>query len=455
MFYEAIVKFASKNLLFLFFIPFYLAKGRAFCKKKVTDAVIWDVNDLPYNNELLAWLRSERKKGNRLILCSAADSKIVNLIARHIGIFHESIGSNGSLNLKGEEKAKYLHKRFKGNFDYVGNDCSDKYIWRISNQAILVNSSPQLLNYSYANYNVKKVFIKKVDMPIKYFFDSIRVKQWLKNLLIFSTLLASQDLSDLNKWIDLTYGFVSFSLLASAVYLINDLVDLDNDRKHPLKKMRPLASGNLKINTALISIPLLILASLMFAYYLPVGFFVCLCIYFSLNLFYSLILKKVILIDCFLLAILYALRIVSGVIIANNDYSFWFISFSLFFFISLAFLKRFLEIDLRSKKSSHLHGRGYILSDAHILAHFGISSGYLSVLIFALYLNSNDVLKVYKNILFLFPSVVILLTWISYVWFLAMRHEIMNDDPFTFCLEDRRSLLLALAFASSLVLASI
>lgn len=282
---------------------------------------------------------------------------------------------------------------------------------------------------------------------------SIRLHHWVKNFLIFIPFLAAHQIATFDIFKKLLLGFISISLCASSIYIINDLFDLKNDKKNTIKKFRPLASGNISILNALLIATILIIISFFLAYkFLESNFLLFLTIYFLLSFFYSLFLKKFILIDCIILAIFYTLRIFAGGEIIDIKLSFWLITFSIFFFMSLAFVKRYSEISLINNKKK-VDGRGYFGSDKLLIKILGINSGYLSVLILALYLNSEIIIKLYKTPEWMWGSLILVLFWINWIWLKAHRNEI-NYDPVIFALKDKISILIIMLLFTIFILAN-
>ena len=276
--------------------------------------------------------------------------------------------------------------------------------------------------------------------------EVLRLHHWIKNLLIFLPFVASQLPFSANVLQNLFLGFLSFGLLASATYILNDILDLKNDRKHITKKYRPLSSGKISIQTGFLIITVLIIAIFFITKKLEENnFLLFLITYFLLSLFYSLYLKKIVLLDCFLLSIFYTIRIFAGGELVNIMPSFWLITFSIFLFLSLAFLKRYSEISLMQNKQRVL-GRNYYGSDKSLIKMLGINSGYISILVLVLYLNSDTVFKLYQSPEWIWPGVVLFLFWINWIWLKAHRNQI-NQDPIVFAIKDKVSIVIfVLAF---------
>ena len=429
-------------------IPFLLAKGKAFLKQYLASRTEFDPKILPYNEELLEWLRQQRSEGRYLVLCTASDQSIANIIAEHLGIFDEVIASNGVENIAGEHKAAVLVQRFgHQEYDYAGNSHKDLPVWSHAHKAIVVNASSDLRKKAQDVATVEQVFPKRA-IGFSSFCRVLRIHQWLKNLLLFVPLLAAHDLGNKTAWMSLILAFLAFGLCASLVYIANDLFDLESDRQHPRKRNRPFASGLVPIWSGVLLAPLLLISSLGVAALLRPQFLSSLVCYFVLTCAYSWGLKRLMLIDCLILALLFTLRVIAGAAASGHSITFWLLAFSVFLFLSLAFVKRYaeLEVQLLSGKEK-IHGRGYHTADASLIQTMGIVAGYSSVLVLALYLNSDTVQKLYAAPELIWGAVPVMLFWISWMWMQAHRGQ-MHDDPLVFALKDRASLSAGAVFAA-------
>lgn len=432
-------------------IPFLLAKGKACLKRHLASRTEFDPKTLPYNEELLEWLKQQRIEGRRLVLCTASDRSIADFIAEHLGIFDEVIASDGVSNIAGEHKAAALVRRFEHDgYDYVGNSHKDLPVWSHAHKAIVVNGSSDLVRKAQNISTVERVFPKR-KIGFSAWRRVLRIHQWLKNLLIFVPLFAAHELGNGAPWISLILAFVAFSLCASSVYIANDLLDLESDRLHPRKRNRPFASGLVPAWVGVLVAPLLLIVSLVVATLVAKPFLSWLVFYFASTCAYSWGLKRLMLIDCLTLALLYTLRIIAGAAAVGHELSFWLLAFSVFLFLSLAFVKRYaeLEIQLLSGKEK-VHGRGYHTADASLIQTMGIVAGYSSVLVLALYLNSDAVLKLYAAPQLIWGAVPVMLFWVSWMWIQAHRGQ-MHDDPLVFAVKDRASLCTGAIFAVILV----
>lgn len=437
--YEAVILLLKQNPLNLFSIIAWLFLGRSFFKNKIFSAIQPGIDSLPINDEFLEFLKEQHSLGREIYLVTASHISMAEKFLDYFPFIKEVIASDDKLNLKGKNKKRVLNERFgEKQYDYAGNSNSDLYVWESAYDGIVVNAKNKLLKKAKQLANIQKVFNQK-KFSVKVYLKALRVHQYSKNTLIFIPLLTSHLYWNYHLLIQAILAFISFCMLSSGVYILNDLVDLEADRKHQTKKNRPFASGALSIQQGIFLIPFLYIASLVIAFYLPLQFLSILALYFILTFLYSFYLKKLLLVDVFVLAILYTLRIFAGIETLGTGYSVWLISFSVFFFLSLAFVKRYNELYFAKKANKKIiHNRGYIISDLNHLSQFGIVSGYLSTLVFALYLNSETVKSLYREPNFLWPICVILLFWVTRIWTLAMRGKI-HEDPVLFALKDKVS----------------
>ena len=455
MLHESALRVFREHPLDTLRIPFWLAQGKAVLKRRLAERSNFDPASLPYHRQLLDWLKEQRRLGRSLILCTASDQSIADTIAGHLGIFDEVIASDGVRNLSGKHKADLLEQRFgNGGFDYAGNAPADVAVWEFARRAIVVNADARLVEQAAACCEVERVF-PPTSLDFITWGRVLRVHQWLKNVLLFVPLLAAHQVTHAQTWLTLLLAFCSFSLCASAVYIGNDLLDLGSDRQHPRKCNRPFASGLVPVWMGVLLAPLLLLASLALASTIDGAFLPWLLTYFGLTCAYSWGLKRLLLIDCLTLAVLYTLRIVAGAAAANMSLSFWLLAFSVFLFLSLAFVKRYAELQVQLLHGKHkAHGRGYYTSDASLIQMQGMASGYASVLVLALYLNSTAVLQLYRAPEFVWGAVLAVLFWVNWMWMQAHRGH-MHDDPLVFAVKDPASLAAGLVVAASMAIGTV
>ncbi len=455
MLHESAMRGVRDRPLDAFRIPFWLIGGKAALKRRLALRGGFDAASLPYNLALLDWLGRQKAAGRRLILCTASDLSIAMPIAAHVGLFDEVMASDGVVNLAGAQKSAALVARFgRAGFDYAGNSRADLAVWRDARRAIVVNGTPALAAAAATHCSVEQVFPPPARGP-RVWGRVLRVHQWLKNMLLFVPLLAGHLLGDMDAWRALLLAFVAFSLCASSVYIANDLLDLESDRQHPRKCKRPFASGSVPSWMGVGLAPLLLLASLALASRVGGGFLPWLSCYFLLTCMYSWGLKRLILVDCMTLAVLYTLRIIAGAAAAGNTLSFWLLAFSVFLFLSLAFVKRYAELQVQMGSGKEkVHGRGYFTSDAPLVQMLGITSGYASAVVLALYLNSDAVRMLYRTPEVVWGAVPVMLFWVSWIWMKAHRGE-MHDDPLVFAVKDKASLMAGVAFAAVLAIGAV
>jgi 4-hydroxybenzoate polyprenyltransferase/phosphoserine phosphatase len=434
--------------------PVWLARGKAQLKRGIATDTELDVPSLPYDDSLVDWLRTERAAGRHIVLCTASDETYAQAVALHLGLFDEVIASDGVENVAGRRKAERLVSRFgEHGFDYVGNSRDDLPVWRRARQAIVVNAPKAVRAAAALGGNVVREFPAPPGR-LSTWLRAMRLHQWLKNLLVLLPLAGNFGLGNSALVAQALQGFLAFGLCASSVYILNDLMDLESDRAHPRKRRRPFAAGQISIPLGL-GFAVLLLASaagLALATGRP-HFMAWLAVYFSLTLAYTFFLKSRVIVDCIALGALYTLRIVAGWSVVGLPASFWLLAFSLFLFLSLAFLKRYAELLLVTRAGkTDTPGRGYLASDLPVVQSMGISSGFGAVLLLALYINGDTVFKLYRTPELLWLTIPILLYWVSRMWMHAQRGN-MHDDPLVFAVTDRYSLVCGVLFVATLLVA--
>jgi len=438
----------------LLLAPFWLFSGRAALKRRLAEAADLDPVALPYNQAVLEWLRAEKLAGRTLILATAADERLARVVADYLGIFDQVIASDGTENLKAGVKLRRLEKLVGGPFDYAGNSTADLPLWRNCREATLCNATPSLVARARGEANVARVVLPPERDPLRSLLRCLRPHQWLKNLLVFVPLATSHTLFAPAVLLPTVLAFAAFCFCASAIYVLNDLADLQADRRHPSKCRRPFASGELALPIAILLVPLLLGLSLAIALRLPLLCLAVLTTYFVLSNAYSLSLKRRVLLDVFTLASLYTLRIVMGHGSGHIPFSPWLLSFSFFVFLSLAYAKRSAELRrLRQSGGGSAPGREYRDSDLELLTVLGTSSGFAASLVLTLYLNSEAVQKLYQQPLLLWLLFPLLLYWVTRVWTVVHRGN-MDDDPIWFAVKDRVTYMVAAIGAAIMILAA-
>jgi len=455
MLHESAIHLLRDKPHFVLAIPFWLFRGKALLKQKLASHVNAEITSLPFNQQLIDWLQSQKDLGRKLVLCTATDMSIAKMIADHLKLFDEVIASDSIQNLAGKNKANVLVEKYRENgFDYVGNSSVDLLVWEKSKQGIVVNGSNKLVDQASAVTEIEHV-ISKAKISLKTWIKVFRLHQWIKNVLIFVPIFAAHQVITSELWINLGLAFLSFSLCASSAYVANDLLDLESDRAHPHKRSRPFASGQIPIWIGAVLALILIFSSFALAMHVGGSFLPWLMVYYVLTCAYSWVLKRLVLVDCLTLAVLYTLRIVAGAAAVSVPLSFWLLAFSIFLFSSLAFIKRYAELQAHPEgDAKKVHRRGYYLADAPLVQQLGVTSGYAATLVLALYLNSENVIKLYRFPEIIWGAVPLILLWISWMWLKAQR-GLMHYDPILFAIKDKVSILIGALFITILVVARV
>ncbi|VVD27235.1 UbiA family prenyltransferase [Paraburkholderia dioscoreae] len=415
--------------------------GKSGLKAGLADATKVDVAVLPYDATVLQWLKRERDAGRSLVLATASHERYAQAISAHLGLFDKTFATNGNINLSAHNKRDMLVAEYgeKG-FDYAGNSHDDIAVWQSAERAYVVNPSNGVERAARRIGNVERV-IESRPPTIRTCAKSLRLHQWLKNLLIFLPLLAAHKLSSPGLTVAALVAFLTFGLCASSVYLLNDLLDLEDDRHHPVKRQRPLASGALPLTWGLALFPVLLVGAFSTAWlFLPWQFSAALFGYYALTLAYSMFLKRQVMVDVVVLAMLYTMRIIAGTAAVDAQLTFWLLAFSMFIFLSLALVKRYAELhSMKVRGVVKTRGRGYVASDLSLISSLGTASGYLAVLVLALYIQDAKTASMYRHPQVIWLACPLLLYWVSRTWIIAHR-GLMHDDPIVFAARDRVSL---------------
>jgi 4-hydroxybenzoate polyprenyltransferase/phosphoserine phosphatase len=458
---DSVLVIARQKPMELLRIPGWIGQGKAAFKRHVTAAVTLDVEHLPYNRPLLVWLRLQHAAGRRLYLATAADTALAERVAEHVGIFDGVLASDGATNLAGGNKLAAFHERFGEDFCYIGNALPDAVLLASCKTPMVANPFPALRAAMRKAGTVPVETFEDRTPLLKSWLRAVRLHQWAKNTLIFVPLLLA------HAWKFGTVAaaliaFLSFGMCASATYIINDLLDIETDRRHPRKRRRPFAAGDLSAIAGVAAVVVLLAGSLALAIalphivarlpgalhlWVPYKFLAWLALYTVTTLSYSLYLKRQLLLDVFVLSGLYTIRILAGSAATAVTISAWLAGFSVFFFLSLAFVKRFSELEgLRERGDAVSNGRGYLISDLEQLRALGTGAAYAAVVVLTLYINDAKINVLYHHAIRLWLAVPVLLLWLSQVWMLTSRGE-MHDDPVVFAITDRRSLMLGVLMA--------
>lgn len=450
--HEGLLVLATTRPWMLFQIPKWLSEGRAEMKERLADQGVITPEDLPLNTAIIEMLRTARDDGRPTALVSAADHRQVTAVAEATELFDEAYGTAEGQNLKGETKAAFLSQHYGvGKFDYVGDSKADLPVWQAARRAITVRADAKLRQAAMdANPNVSHI-----DPPgnrTKDMVRALRPHQWSKNSLMFLPALAAHDFTG---FLMVTFGFIAFCLTASAVYVINDLLDLAADRAHPRKKKRPFAAGDLSATTGAAMTGGLLGAALVFGLLTQNPYFIAiLALYLVATFAYSFWLKRKLIVDVITLAGLYTLRIIAGAAAASVFLSPWLLGFSMFLFLSLAAVKRQAELTDQMKSGRESSGRAYQIDDLPVLRGVALSASQGAVLVMALYISSDDVQTLYNEPALLWLICPILLYW-SMRMVMKSHRGAMPDDPIVFAATDRVSLILIIACATLVGMASL
>lgn len=454
MLYETFWSAFSRNLATPLLSVQSLLKGRAALKGRLANLSQIDPTTLPIREEVVAYVKRWKDNGGRTVLATASNQSLANLVADHLGIFDTVHGSTETVNLKSEAKAALLQSHYgTEGFYYIGDSVADLPVWSKSRRAIVINPSARLLG-ELGKEGVQVESLTTETNNFGSFIKTIRPHQWLKNLLVFLPLLAAHNFTG-DAILRATLAFIAFCLVASSVYVLNDLLDLGPDRAHRRKRHRPLASGKMSVSQATWIAPLLLIAGLAVGSTLGFMFTSVLGAYYVITLLYSFVLKRRIVIDICALAGLYTIRIVAGGVATNIVLSVWLLAFSIFIFFSLAAVKRQAELVAGVATGEvTAHGRGYHVDDLPLVAMFATASGYLSVLVLALYVNTPSVLSLYSSPTVLLGICLVLLYWVTRMVMVTHRGR-MTDDPIVFAAKDRISQLCLLLIAGLVVAGTI
>ena len=442
---------AHPRLLFL--LPGQVLRGKAAFKAFVTEHVSLDVAHLPYNRKLLQFLQQEHTHGRKIFLATGADVRLARRVADHLGFFDGVLGSDGANNLTGNRKLDGLRNQLgNSDFVYVGNDVPDLPLMVGAAESMVANPSLRLRRKLRARGIVPSRSFVERSRPLKTIAKALRPHQWAKNLLVFlPTLLAHNHSIHL-----LISSFVAFLCLcctASGTYMVNDLLDIEADRRNIKKRLRPFASGDLAPATGLVAVVLLLAMGLAGAQLLPAAFSLWLLTYLASTFLYSLYLKRIALVDVVVLSGLYTLRLLAGGAATGTTISHWLAGFAIFLFLSLAIVKRFAELEnLRLSGTQLKNGRGYLMSDIEQLRAFGTASAFAAVVVFANYISGPDVMALYQHPRRLWLIVPFMVLWLCRVWLLASRGE-LDEDPVAFAITDAASLVMGVAVAAIVLLA--
>ncbi len=431
----------KNNPLLLFLFPIYVLNSISYAKSVLAYKYSHLLPQQPVSSEIVNYIKMRKAKGDKVYLLTAANIILAKKIVKKLNLFDAIYASTKLNNLKGDKKAKFIEQRFGiGKVDYIGNSISDIPVWKVSDKVLVANTSTSL------ERKLNRLFPRCVEFlthseknKLKSFFKLIRIHQWVKNVLIFLPLILSHSYRDTDKVVLSILAFFAFSFSASSTYILNDIMDLDNDRHHSKKRYRPIASGKISIITSVFFMIVLWLSAIYLALNISFNSFLMLLIYTFIVLIYSYKIKKIVIVDIITLAFLYMYRIYFGGISTSIEISSWLASCSVFFFLSLASIKRYVEI-LKLDTNYSVKGRNYCVQDSYILANVGISSGVASVITFLLYISQASV-NFYKYPSILMLEAFVILYFIIKIWIMASRGEV-HYDPIVYSIKTKENYIL-------------
>lgn len=453
MLFECALRLVKHQPLSLFQMIIWLFRGKAALKREIVSRVNLEPGLFIFNDEILNFVRRERVK-RKTILVTGSDQSIADYVATSTELFDAARGSDGTDNLTAENKRDWLVEQFGvSGYDYIGNDRDDTVVWANARHALFAGDPSTASTFTKTTF--QKTFI--VPKPaIKDYISLMRVHQWSKNTLIFIPFLLDHVAQTMANLAIAVLCFFAMSVLASMTYIVNDMLDLAADRANETKKKRALASCRVSIHKGLFvaGILLLVLVGLMLV--APPAFSGVMILYLICTLAYSFFLKRRMILDVCTIASLLTLRIVAGMIAIGSDWSFWLLAFSMFVFFSLAMAKRVSELsNLKDAGVESVRGRGYEVSDLPMLSTIGVSTGFISVLVIALFINSDKVSMNYSQPIVLWLLCPLLMYWVGRLWIITARGE-LHEDPIVFAAKDAVSIavvavmIVVMAFASIL-----
>ena len=442
--YELLLKMVKSSPLNILYLFVWLFKGKVYLKYKLAKNYDIDLGAIPYNKMVVQYIEKNKFKWKKIVLATATHELVADKIYKNnLSIFSDVLSSNGKINLIGENKLVAIEDYVKGGpFDYIGDSINDIKIWREASKSIIVNPS-LFIKLKIRNFkNVMIISTMDNISKLKNWFGLIRVHQWMKNLLLFLPLIMSHAFFDFELVFINLLAFLSFSLIASSGYIINDFMDIESDRKDSHNKHRPIAAGTISIRDSFITFfSFILLGFTVSILKLSFLFTIFLILYLLISLSYTFFLKKIVIIDIITLSMLYNIRIISGGLATEIAISPWLLMFSTFFFMNLAFMKRYTWLDKLRLSDINLSERGYLKSDTSIIKSAGITSGFISIIIFISYIHSDHIKSLYSQPYVLWLIIPLLFYFITRLWLITNR-GIMHKDPIIFILKDNASYIL-------------
>jgi len=445
---ESLINLVKQSPLNLLRLPFWLLKGRAAFKEMVASHTSIAAEQLPYHESFLAYLLGEKEKGRRIILATAAHKSIAEGISAHLGLFNGVLATDPGRNLKGMAKLEAIREEVGEEFVYAGDSRADIPIWKAAQAAVLVGVSSGLAEAVRRDVPIEQEFPKEA-IGFAIWLRALRVHQWLKNLLLFVPSLTAFSFMEMEKLAAVAVAFLAFSFAASASYMVNDLWDLDNDRTHLRKRLRPFASAKIPILHGLTVAGSVLILAFVLAISISQGFFLMLLLYVVLTSAYSWMLKEYVLLDVLILSLLYTLRILAGSVVIGVDTSSWLLAFSVFMFLSLALVKRCSElVSLDQIGKDATRGRDYRVADLVVLWPLGVGTALSAVVVFGLFISAPDTQSRYATSQLLWLDAIGLIYWLARLWIKTSRGE-MTDDPMIYAITNPNSCITIIAMIAT------
>lgn len=428
-----------------------LGRGKAGFKRVVADMAALDPARLPYNEELIGFLKRQKENGRTIGLFTAADQSIADSVGAHLGLFDVVCGSRDGINLAGTHKVEAIRATLGERFVYAGDGHNDDPVFAAAEEVILAGPV-KALRQRVAGKTIAAEFPGK-SASLGAWFKALRPAHWAKNALVFVAPVLSFEIGQPAVAAGAAILFLLMGLIASATYLVNDAFDLAADRAHPKKRHRPMASGAIPVWKGLALAGVLLAISFAAAWaLLPPAALLALASYCAITLAYSFWLKRRPALDTIALAGLFTIRVAAGGALIVAPLSPWLLTFSMLFFLGLASVKRYAELErVRSEGGTGVFSRGYDLKDMPLVLTVGLSAGVSAIVLFMIYLIEEQYPQdIYSHPEALWAAMPILLLWTMRLWRLAV-HGLMNEDPLIFALRDRISLGLGAALGLVLV----
>lgn len=445
---ESLVRLLKRSPWSVLRLPLWLMRGRAGFKEAIASRVTLDAENIPYCTPLLEYLRAEKSRGREIVLATAAHHTTAQGVARHLGIFDKVLSTHGGNNLKGRAKLQAIQAQVGEAFVYAGDCNADLPIWQQAQAAILVGVAHRTAAQVRREVPIEREYPKQA-RSMAVWLRALRVHQWIKNLLLFVPLLTTFEFTRMDKLASMALAFAAFSLAASATYIVNDLWDLESDRAHPRKRLRPFASGALPILQGLLVAGIALVSALGLASVVSQGFLGMLVTYLVLTSFYSWVIKEYVLMDVLMLSLLYTIRILAGSVAIGAITSSWLLAFSAFIFLSLALVKRCAElVSLKDAGAGATRGRDYRVSDLVVLWPLGVGAALCAVVVFGLFISAPETQARYATPQMLWFVAIGLVYWMARLWIKTSRGE-MHDDPVVYALKNRGSRLTVLAMIAA------